>query len=171
MGNTMKDRRRSRRRMLPFVRSAVLEIDGRNHIVAVMDLGPEGAFLSTRTDVPEDRPLRLKIVIPRDGREVLIPCRLVWKSDPLDVAAGRPPGVAVRFQGLSAAAVRRIEEFASEGFLPSTDTVPTDHYEYRVLDRAELDLTELNKLGIDGWRLASALPIAAGLRLIFSRRL
>jgi hypothetical protein len=167
----MNERRQARRRTIPFVRSAVLEVDGRSHIVAVLDLGPDGAFLQTRTTVELSQTLHLRIVLPRSGQEVKIPCQLVWRSDRFDASTGRPAGLAVRFHGLDASVIRRVEEFALEGFLPMPEPVPGAHYEYRVLDRPQVDAEELNRLGLDGWRLASALPAPAGVQLILLRRL
>jgi hypothetical protein len=167
----MNDRRRSRRRSIPFMRSAVLETEGRSHIVTVLDLSPEGAFLGTRSPVEPTPNLCLRIVLPRQGREVVLPCELVWRSERFDAASGRPAGLAVRFQALDAAVIRHVEEFAREGFLPAPEPVPADHYEYRVLGRPSVDEEELNRLGRDGWKLASALPSPSGVRLIFLRRL
>jgi hypothetical protein len=167
----MKERRRSRRRSIPFVRSAVLYVGERRHIVAVTDLGPEGAFLGTRIEIPPDKPLRLRIVLPRDGREVEIPCRVVWRSERFDAATGRPAGIAVRFVQVDASVARRVEEFAMEGFRPSPEPVPAEHFEYRILECASLDAEELNRLGLDGWELAAALPDGKGLRLVLMRRL
>lgn len=168
---TTRDRRRARRRRLPYVRSAVLEVDGRDHIVALVDLSPEGAFLSTRVAADPEQKLRLRLVLPRDGREVVIACRLVWRSERFDAARGRPAGIAVAFVGLDAAVIRRVEEFAMEGFLPDPEPPPPSHYEYRSLDRPEVSVEELNHLGLDGWRLASVVPSPAGVRLILVRRL
>ena len=168
---TDPDRRRARRRRLPFVRSAVLELGGRSHIVALLDLSPEGAFLSTRLAVEPEQEMQLKLVLPRDGREVSLPCRLVWRSERFDVAAGRPAGLAVGFSGLEASVVRRIEEFAMEGLLPAPEPAPSSHYEYRVLERTEVDVQELNRLGLDGWRLTTTLQSPGGLRLVLVRRL
>jgi hypothetical protein len=167
----MKERRRARRRSIPFVRSAVLEVEGRSHIVALLDLGPDGAFLQTRTVVEPTQALRLRLVLPLSGQEVIIPCQLVWRSERFDAVTGRPAGLAVRFQGLDAGVIRRVEEFALEGFLPAPNPAPSAHYEYRLLDRPEVDAEELNHLGFDGWRLAAALPSPAGVRLILLRRL
>jgi hypothetical protein len=167
----MNERRRARRRSIPFVRSAVLEADGRSHIVAVLDLGPDGAFLQTRTKAEPTQTLHLRIVLPRSGQEVRIPCQLVWRSERFDAATGRPAGLAVRFHGLDASVIRRVEEFALEGFLPTLEPVPNAHYEYRVLDREQVDPEELNRLGFDGWRLASALPAPPGVKLILLREL
>jgi hypothetical protein len=167
----VNERRRARRRSIPFVRSAVLEVEGRSHIVAVLDLGPDGAFLRTRTPVDATAPLRLRIVLPRSGQEVTIPCQVVWRSEQFDAATGHPAGIAVRFHGLEASVIRRVEEFALEGFLPTPEPVPNAHYEYRLLDRQEVVEEELNRLGRDGWRLASALPMPSGVRLILLRRL
>lgn len=167
----MNDRRRGRRRSIPFVRSAVLEVGGRNHIVALTDLGPEGAFLSTRIALDAGLPLRVKLVLPRDGREVSIPCKVVWRSDRFDAATGRPAGIAVRFLRMDASIVRRVEEFSMEGFLPSSEPIPTEHFEYRILERPALGGEDLNRMGLDGWELAAALPADGGVRLIFLRRL
>jgi PilZ domain-containing protein len=156
---------------MPFVRSAVLEVDGRSHIVALTDLSPEGAFLSTRLDLRPEQKLRLRLVLPRDSREVTIDCQLVWRSDRFDVSTGRPAGSAVRFDTLGPSIVRRVEEFALEGFRPSPAPAPAAHFEYRVLERPDLNAAELNELGLDGWQLASALRSPAGVRLILFRQL
>jgi hypothetical protein len=168
---TVSDRRRARRRRIPFVRSAVLEVDGQGHIVALTDLSPEGAFLSARLLVRPEQKLRLRLVLPRDSREVALACRLVWRSERFEPATGRPAGLAVLFEGLTAPVIRRVEEFALEGFLPSPEPPPAAHYEYRTLDRPELSVEELNQLGLDGWLLASALRSPAGVRLILVREL
>jgi hypothetical protein len=170
-GSKEKERRRSRRRPLPFVRSAVLELEGRSHIVAVTDLGPDGAFLSTRLPVEPDSEARLRIVIPRDGREEKIPCRVVWRSDQFDAKTGRPAGVAVRFEGLSEKAARRFEEFASEGFLPEGEAAPAERFEYRIVESETLEVKELNRLGRDGWILTATLAGSSGIRMILIRRL
>ena len=168
---TVSDRRRARRRRIPFVRSAVLEVDGQGHIVALTDLSPEGAFLSARLLVRPEQKLRLRLVLPRDSREVALACRMVWRSERFEPATGRPAGLAVLFEGLTASVIRRVEEFALEGFLPSPEPPPAAHYEYRTLDRPELSVEELNQLGLDGWLLASALRSPAGVRLILVREL
>lgn len=167
----MNERRRTRRRSLPFVRSAILEIGERSHIVAVTDLSPEGAFLATRVAVDAGQPLTLHVVVPRDGRVVALPCLLVRQSAGFDPASGRLAGVAVRFKGINAAAIHRIEEFAMEGFLPSPEPTPQEHLEYRLLDVPALDAAELNRLGLDGWQLVSALPSPKGVQLVLMRRL
>ncbi len=167
----MTDRRKTRRRNLPFVRSAVLEVRGRHHIVAVQDLSADGAFLSTRLSMQDGERVRLRTVLPRDGREVTIPCQVVWTSEKLDAPSGRPAGVAVRFVGLDPTVQGRLAEFSEEGFAPGPEPTPAEHYEYRLLDRPEISLDELNQLGLDGWRLASSQPAADGVRLILLRRL
>jgi hypothetical protein len=58
-----------------------------------------------------------------------------------------------------------------EGFLPTTEPTPAAHYEYRLLERSEVDVQELNRLGLDGWRLVTAIPSAEGFKLVFLRRL
>ena len=165
------DRRRSRRRRMPFVRSAILEVGERSSLVIVSDLSPEGAFLATRVAVEPTENAVLKLVVPRDGRILSLPCHVTRHTPSFDPQSGLPAGMAVKFRGLDAAAVRRIEEFAMEGFLPSVDPTPQDHYEYRLLERFTIDETELNHLGVDGWRLAAALPSAKGVQLVLMRKL
>lgn len=167
----MNERRRTRRRRMPFVRSAILEAGERSHLVIVTDLSPEGAFLATRVPVDSKQAATLRLVVPRDGRVVAFPCQVVRQSDAFDPRTGLPAGMAVKFKGLDAAAARRIEEFAMEGFLPSVEPTPQDHFEYRVLERFTLDVAELNSLGLDGWQLAAALPSTKGVQLVLMRRL
>jgi hypothetical protein len=156
---------------MPFVRSAILEAGERSHLVIVSDLSPEGAFLATRVAVEPGETAQLKLVVPRDGRIVSFPCQVLRQSEAFDPKSGLPAGMAVKFRGLDAAAVRRIEEFAMEGFLPSVDPTPQDHFEYRTLERSAVDVVELNSLGLDGWQLAAALPSAKGVQLILMRKL
>lgn len=166
----MNERRSTRRRSLPFVRSAVLEVGDRSHVVVVTDLSADGAFLSTRIALdPSDR-LRLKVILPRDGREVVIPCRLVWRSERFDPDTGRAAGVAVRFGELEEPARRLLDAYSREGLVPQPDPPPADRFEYRVLDRPTLDVEELNRLGLDGWELSAAWPEGGGVRLILLRR-
>jgi len=167
----MNERRLSRRRRLPFVRSGVFESGGRNHIVQVLDLGPEGAFLSTRLSVDIGQKAVLRMILPRDGREVPLPCQVVWRSEG-DAGRGRASaGIAVRFQGLDTAVARRVEEFASEGVRPDLNPAPAERFEYRVVEVPDLNEPDLNRRGLDGWQVASALPTSHGLRLILQRRL
>jgi hypothetical protein len=160
------ERRRVRRRSLPFVRSGVLEVNGRAHIVAVLDLSADSAFVKTRVTVkPQDR-IVLRMVLPRDGREVVLPCQNVRRPE-----GARPQtGLALRFRGLDASAIRRIEVFAQEGLVPQPRPAAQEHFEYKVADH-EVDQDELNRLGLDGWRLAAVCPGDSGSRLVLMRRL
>ena len=151
------------------MRSAVLELSGRAHIVALADLGPEGAFLSTRSSFPIGVPAVLKLVLPRRGQEVTIACEIVRSTERFDAASGLPAGVAVRFRDLEPQVLRRIEAFAREGFVPDLDPAPAGRYEYRLLERSELDLLELNRLGLDGWALASVVQRPDGVQLVLYR--
>ena len=167
----MNDRRSTRRRNLPFVRSAVLQVGERDHVVVVTDLSADGAFLSTRIALdPSDR-LRLKVILPRDGREVVIPCRLVWRSERFDPDTGRAAGIAVRFEELEGPARRLLDAYSREGLVPQPDPAPADHFEYRVFERPRLDVEELNRLGMDGWELAAAWPDGDLVRLVLLRRI
>lgn len=147
----------------------MLEVGGRKHVVAVADLSAEGAFLSGGAAVEAGDALVLRMILPRDGREVTLPCRAVRSVQ--RPAPGHTSGIAVRFVGLEASVIRRIEEFAMEGFLPATEATPGAHFEYRLLERQALDAQELNQLGLDGWRLVTAIPSGDGLQLVLLRRL
>ena len=167
----MNDRRSTRRRSLPFVRSAVLEAGGRTHVVVVTDLSADGAFLSTRIALDPSESLRLRVILPRDGREVAIPCRLVWRSERFDPDTGRAAGIAVRFEALEEPARRLLDAYSREGPVPQPDPAPADRFEYRVLERPVLDVEELNRLGLDGWELAAGWPEGNGVRLVLLRRI
>jgi len=171
------ERRRARRRSLPFVRSAILSCGNTAHIVILNDLSREGAFLTTRmpNGLPEPQPgvpLRLRMVVPRHSREVAVPCELVWRNEHFDAATGRPSGMAVRFLEVPSELQQHIEEFAAEGFRPSAGPTPSEHFEYRILERSGVELSDLNKFGRDGWRLVTIVPAApAGFKLVLVRRL
>jgi hypothetical protein len=167
----VNDRRSTRRRNLPFIRSAVLEVGGRGHVVVVTDLSADGAFLSTRIAIDPSKSLRLKVILPRDGREVVIPCRLVWRSERFDPDTGRAAGIAVRFDELAGPARRLLDAYSREGLVPQADPAPADRFEYRVFERPSVDVEELNRLGLDGWEVAAAWPDEAVVRLILRRRI
>jgi PilZ domain len=167
----VNDRRSTRRRSLPFIRSAVLEVGDRSHVVVVTDLSADGAFLSTRIALDPSDPLRLKVILPRDGREVVIPCRLVWRSERFDPDRGRAAGIAVRFGELEEPARRLLDAYSREGLVPQADPAPADRFEYRTLERPTLDVEELNRLGLDGWELAAAWLEGEGVRLVLLRQL
>lgn len=165
----LNERRRSRRRRLAFLRSGVLEVDGRSHIISVTDIGPEGAFLTTRVPVASGKDLVLKMILPLDSHPVSLPCRVVWRSE----AGGRGSrsGVAVRFEDVDEGVLRRVEQFAAEAVRASSDAHQGDRFEYRVMDVPDVDADVLNGAGGEGWQLASALPSGRGLRLVLCRRL
>jgi len=165
------DRRSTRRRILPFVRSAVLEAAGRNHVVVVTDLSADGAFLSTRIALDPSQSLRLKVILPRDGREVVIPCRLVWRSERFDPDTGRAAGIAVRFEELEEPARKLLDSFSREGFVPQSDPAPADRFEYRLLERPKIDAEELSRLGLDGWELAAVTADGGQVQLVLMRRI
>jgi hypothetical protein len=169
----MKERRQVRRRTMPFLRGGVLQVGDRAHIVTIVDLSPEGAFLATRADVPVVQDLALRTVLPGTGRQVRLPCELVWRSERADPRTGRPAGMAVRFVQPDEQARRRLGAISTEGLYPSAVSRTVDRFEYRILDKdqPELDTEELNSQGHDGWALASVLPREGGLRLVFCRRL
>jgi hypothetical protein len=139
------------------------------------DLSTEGAFITTRVpfEIPAEatQSLQLRLVLPRDSRNVSVSCELVWRSDRYDAATGRPSGMAVRFLSMDPEMHRRIEEFSTEGFRPSAAPTPVEHYEHRIIERATVDVADLNRFGKDGWALVTIIPSAHGFKLILTRRL
>ena len=162
----MNERRSSPRRTLPYVRSGVLEVGERDHIVAVTDISPEGAFLSTRPEFPPDLPLRLRMIMPNVPREIVVDCEVVWRSERFDLQTGRPAGLAVRFMAVTSDVRRLLEAYTSQVVRPDAP----ERVEYRILDRQAIDPAELTLLGQEGWELAVALPIPSGVKLTFLRR-
>jgi hypothetical protein len=79
--------------------------------------------------------------------------------------------MAVRFLELDAEMHRRVEEFATEGFRPSAAPTPVEHFEHRIIERATVDVTDLNRFGKDGWQLVTIVPSERGFKLILARRL
>jgi hypothetical protein len=75
----------------------VLKVDGRNHIVAVVDVSVGGAYLATRAQVTPARSLCLTLRLP-SGVELLLTCEIVRVSQQTDESQGHPRGIAVRFQ-------------------------------------------------------------------------
>lgn len=167
----MTERRRVKRRTIPFLRGGVLRVGDESHIVTIVDLSPEGAFLASRLSIELEQPLSLQTILPRTGRQVSLPCELVWNNRRFDPATGRPAGVAVRFKHDDDEVREHLALLSEEGLFPSAVTGAVDRYEYRVIELPHLDSEELNRLGRDGWALAQALAEGQGFRLILLRRL
>ena len=108
----MNERRIDRRRTLPLGRSALLRVDGRDHIVALLDLSRGGALLGTRLDVSQAGSLQLKLILPQGRGEMVVPCELVRAVD-RDAEAGMPPCLAMRFPGLPPEQGDQLEAFVS----------------------------------------------------------
>jgi hypothetical protein len=102
--------RRSERRKLPFGRGGVLRVDGRNHIVGVVDVSVGGAYLATRTAVAPSRTLSLKLLLP-SGIELSLMCTVLRVNQQADESQAHPRGIAVRFEELDAETKARLEEF------------------------------------------------------------
>jgi hypothetical protein len=167
----MSERRQSRRRTVPFLRGGVLRVAGREHIVTIVDLSPEGAFLATRIDVPTGQPLSLKTILPGSGSQVTLPCELVWSNAQFEPRTGRPAGMAVRFLHDDPAVRGHLAVFSETGPFPSPSATALDRYEYRLIEVGDVDALELNRLGRDGWMLSEVLPQGTTSRLILMRRL
>jgi hypothetical protein len=166
----MMERRITRRRSLPFIKSAVLQIAEREHIITVFDLGPEGAYLATRLAVPPGAQMTLKMVPPRAGQTVKVPCRLVWRNDRADPATGRPAGLAIRFEKLSAEVREMLESYAVHGLSHKERPVKRERFEYRLLECSGLDVKDLNSLGDEGWQLVTIVGGPKIERLVLVRR-
>jgi hypothetical protein len=164
-----RERRGTRRRSLPYVRSAVLDLAGHSHIVVLANLSSEGAFLRTQLRVPPGTPARLRLVLPREGRELALPCEIVRRGESTEISP-RARGLAIRFGNLEPGVRDGIKDYSAEGRRPSRRRAD-ERWEFRLLERAVLDLEELNRLGLDGWNLAAVLPRSDGLRLVLQRRI
>jgi hypothetical protein len=166
----MMERRITRRRNLPFIKSAVLRIGEREHIITVFDLSPEGAYLATRLAPPIGSPMTLKMVPPTAGQTVAVSCRLVWRNERADPATGRPAGLAIRFEKLSEEVRDMLEAYAVRAHSAKEHPGKRDRFEYRLLDRDALDAKDLNALGEDGWQLVAIVGAPKIERLVLMRR-
>jgi len=109
------DRRRTRRRRLPFGRGAVLEFTGSSHVVAVVDLSIGGAYLSTRAPIAPGQSMQLRLM-PVGGTELRLPCEAVRVITRRETGPDAyPPGVAIRFLDLAADVKERLGMFVEEG--------------------------------------------------------
>jgi hypothetical protein len=165
----MNERRHARRRNVPYLRSGVLETGERSHLVVIVDLSAEGAYLSTRIEAPATAALRLRTVMPNSGRSVALPCEVVWSCERFDVASGRPAGMAVRFLDVDDETRRELDDYASEGLGLTANHDVAVRYEYRVIEAEEVNVEALNQLGRDGWALNAVVPGQPNHRLIMSR--
>ena len=108
-----EDRRRGRRRRLPFGRGAILESAVSNHVVAVVDLSVGGAYLATRAVVFPGQTLTLKLLLGGAG-EIKVPCEVVRVCPRREGPDSYPPGVAVRFVELEATVRERLAVYVEE---------------------------------------------------------
>jgi hypothetical protein len=95
-------------------RSALLRVDGRDHIVSLVDLSRSGAQLGTRLEVGESRDVVLRLLLPAGSGESRLPCEVVRRI-PRDEAAGQPAGIAVRFSDLAPEQLAQLEAFVAAG--------------------------------------------------------
>ena len=108
-----EDRRRGRRRRLPFGRGAILESAVSNHVVAVVDLSVGGAYLATRAEVFPGQSLSLKLLLGGGGA-LNLPCEVVRVCPRREGPDSYPPGVAVRFGELPTTVRERLVVFVEE---------------------------------------------------------
>jgi len=116
-----RNRRRHPRRKLPFGRSAVLLVDGRSHVVALVDLSCGGAYVATRVPVTPGENLVIKLFLPRMGGELTLPCELVRAIAKGTDEDPRLQGLAVRFKDLHPAVVATLEAFVQQGLYGQAD--------------------------------------------------
>jgi len=91
------NRRRARRRQMPFGRAAVLTVRGRDHIVGLADVSVTGAYLRTRVSLAiGDEPV-LKLLVLPERVELRLPGRVVRVSQPGEESSHHTRGVAVHF--------------------------------------------------------------------------
>jgi hypothetical protein len=114
----MSERRADRRRAAPSGRSALLRVDGRDHIVSLVDLSRSGALLGTRLEVGGEAELVLRLLLPAGRGESLLPCEVVRRI-PRDEESGRPAGLAVRFRDLAPEQVAQLDTFVAAGSFAS----------------------------------------------------
>jgi len=98
--------------MLPFGRGGILHVDGRNHIVGVVDVSVGGAYLATRIAVGPSRSLCLKLRLP-SGVELSLACTVLRVSQQADESQAHPRGIAVKFEELDPKTKAHLEEFIS----------------------------------------------------------
>jgi len=110
-----REKRQSRRRRLPFGRSAVLEVDGCSHNVKLDDLSRGGALIATTVAITGAQPLVLKAFLPLGAPQARLPCQLVRVIQPRDPSEGRQHRVAVRFTDLDQKTVQQLEAFVAAG--------------------------------------------------------
>jgi PilZ domain len=114
----MNERRADQRRAAPTGRSALLRVDGRDHIVSLVDLSRSGAQLGTRLEVGAGSELVLRLLLPAGRGESQLHCEVVRRI-PRDESTGRPAGLAVRFKDLAPDQVTQLEAFVAAGSFAS----------------------------------------------------
>lgn len=118
-----QERRRHTRRMLPFGRSAVLEIEGKNHIVSLIDISRSGAYLGTRIQANKTTPILLKLLLPQSGAEMRLRCQLVRRIEPDPAGGDQLAGLAVQFDGVPDSDRQQLENFVVAGGFRSVEEV------------------------------------------------
>jgi PilZ domain-containing protein len=109
------DRRRTRRRRLPFGRGAVLETTRSSHVVAVVDLSEGGAYVATRAPFTPGHAVTLRILLTV-GHELSLPAEVVRVCSRREPGPDAyPPGVAIRFLDLEPRVATRLARFVEDG--------------------------------------------------------
>ncbi len=100
---------RALRRRLPMGRLAVLEANGRSHIVGLADVSVTGAYLLTRLHLSVDEVHVLSLVLGA-GTELSVRARIVRLAQAAS-GSSQPGGVAVQFLEMSSNVRRQLEAF------------------------------------------------------------
>lgn len=110
------ERRRDQRRTLHLGRIAILEVDGKSHVVSLIDISRGGAYLGTRLVVEHSQQMSLALTLPGALQQLRLACRLVRRiTAEAAEKEQRLQGLAVQFQDVNAEVAGRIDEFVVKG--------------------------------------------------------
>jgi len=110
------ERRRDQRLTLRLGRIAILEVDGKSHVVSLVDISRGGAYLGTRLVVEHSQQMSLALTLPGALRELRLTCRLVRRiTAEAAEKEQRPQGLAVQFCDVDAEVGQRIDDFVAKG--------------------------------------------------------
>jgi len=95
---------------IPFVQACTLEVGGLESIGVFCNLSLLGAFVDVEPQPEPRREGTIRFLLPDGGPPVATPVRVAWVNEELPSAPDAlPRGCGVRFKGLTAEEVRRIE--------------------------------------------------------------
>jgi hypothetical protein len=101
------------RRKLPLGRAAVLEIDGRPHVVGLVDLSVSGAYVMSRAAAAVGDRHRLRILVLPERVELRLECEAVRVSQEAHESPSHPRGVAYRFLEMDEGSLALLQAFVA----------------------------------------------------------